>query len=196
MTRKYIFATLFMLTIVLAGAQLYYSKTKASRSTVPSYGSVPEFSMITESHQPFTKQNLIGKVSIADFIFTTCAGPCPLMSGQMQQFQSEMIRDERLQLISFSVDPVEDTPDVLKEYAGRFSAVQGRWFFLTGQATDMYTLSRTGFHLGVEADSNAILHSTKFVLIDANAVIRGYYDSEDEESLSKLRKDVIVVLEE
>ena len=106
------------------------------------------------------------------------------------------MKDDRLQLVSFSVDPDEDTPDVLKEYAGRFSAVGGKWIFLTGQATDMYTLSRTGFHLGVEADSNAILHSTKFVLIDADAVIRGYYDSEDEESLTRLRKDVIVLLEE
>ena len=95
-----------------------------------------------------------------------------------------------VQFISFSVDPETDTPEVLSEYAARFGAEEGRWRFLTGDRRVIYDLARNGFHLVAEADSEGIAHSTKFILIDQSAMIRGYYDSDDEESMRSLITDL------
>ena len=162
----------------------------------PSFGSVPMFSLSTEDRRSFTNENFKGKTTIVDFIFTTCAGPCPLMSGHIQELQHTMQNQTNVQFVSFSVDPETDTPEVLAEYAQRFGAIKDRWIFLTGEKKNIYDLIHTGFHLAVDADSNAIAHSTKFVLVDKDAAIRGYYDSEGDSSLTQLIHDVKLLAKE
>ena len=155
-------------------------------------GRVPEFSLTSEEGTTVTRANLINKVTIADFIFTSCAGICPTMSTKMSQLQTQL-KDNPLALcISFSVDPEADTPEILKGYGENYGAINGRWMFLTGNKKEIYTLSRNGFHLGLDVDTtdtNAIIHSQKFVLIDRHAVIRGYYDSDDESAMTQLVLD-------
>ena len=187
--RRILLVFLGILLIAVIGVRFYVGSS-SKRSLLPSMGQVPEFSLVTESRQTFTRDNLIGKVTIADFIFTTCAGPCPLMSAKMQQLQDELEAQPKIQLVSFSVDPEYDTPSVLAEYAKQFGAKQGRWLFLTGSKETIHLLARKGFHLAVEEDKDAILHSAKFILIDEAGIIRGYYDSEDEESMNRLLTDV------
>src|SRR6185436_1224686 len=128
-------------------------------------GDVPAFSLTTQSGGTFSRNDLLGRVTIADFIFTTCAGPCPFMSAGMQTIQSHLTAGDHISLLSFSVDPETDTPPVLREYASRFGADSTRWTFLTGNRSAIFDLVRNGFHLSVEADSDGISHSTKFVLI-------------------------------
>jgi len=152
-------------------------------------GEIPAFSLTTQAESTFTRNDLLGRVTIADFIFTTCAGPCPLMSATMQTMQFELKSDDHISLLSFSVDPETDTPPVLREYADRFGADSTRWTFLTGNKSDILSLIRNGFHLSVEADSEAIFHSTKFVLIDKEARIRGYYDSGEDSTVATLLRD-------
>ena len=152
-------------------------------------GEIPAFSLTTQAESTFTRNDLLGRVTIADFIFTTCAGPCPLMSATMQTMQSQLKSDDHISLLSFSVDPETDTPPVLREYADRFGADSTRWTFLTGNKSDILSLIRNGFHLSVEADSEAIFHSTKFVLIDKEARIRGYYDSGEDSTVATLLRD-------
>jgi protein SCO1/2 len=163
--------------------------TRQARPTLPSLGTVSEFSLTTQAHRQFTDANLKNKVNILDFIFTTCAGPCPLMSGKMQEMQQQLKNESLVQFVSFSVDPETDTPEVLTEYAKRFGGVTDNWTFLTGDKKIIYDLIRSGFHLTIDADENAIAHSTKFVLVDRQATIRGYYDSEDDSSMTRLIGD-------
>ena len=181
-----------VIAVLLAGIivlRVYYSPDN-KKTGLMTIGPVPEFNFVNQDSQNVTRNVFYGKVTVADFIFTTCAGPCPLMSGKMQELQQTFARESHVQLVSFSVDPEYDTPSILTAYSTRFGAIKGKWTFLTGQKQQMYTLIRKGFLLGVEADSTTILHSTKFVLVDADGIIRGYYDSEEDGSIKKLILDI------
>lgn len=168
---------------------------RSHTASLPKMGTIPNFSFTADNHTTFTNEHLLGKVTIADFIFTTCAGPCPMMSGHMQQLQATFQTHPDLQLVSFSVDPDYDTPDILHEYANRFGAISHRWYFLTGDKHRIYGLIKEGFHLPVADDENTIAHSTKFVLIDQQSAIRGYYDSDDDSALTVLTHDAQSLLD-
>lgn len=161
------------------------------RPTPPGqFGFVPQFTLTDERGQPFSRQDLDGKVWVADFIYTTCQGPCPRMSAQMRQIQNA----SAVHLVSFTVDPAHDTPEVLAAYAKRWQADPARWRFLTGSAATLNLLNRDAFHLG---DLNAGLeHSTRFVLVDARARIRGYYNTWESDSIKRLLADIDVVRKE
>lgn len=188
----YVFVTLLVAGIVLLEFWRNYSSMNPD---LPVLGTVPAFSLTTEERTTFTHKNVEGNVTIADFIFTNCAGPCPLMSGQMQHLQTTFQNERKIKLLSFSVDPKEDTPEVLTQYGKRFGAKKETWKFLTGDERQIYDLTRNGFHLSIAADSDAIAHSTKFVLIDKEANIRGYYDSGDDSSLAQLIFDAQTLLD-
>ena len=153
----------------------------------------PAFSMIDQDGNPVTAESLRGRPWIVDFIFTTCAGPCPMMTQKMSQLQKE-IEDPRVRLVSFSVDPTRDRPKVLKEYSQKFGADPNRWSFLTvpegGNMGSVYDVAR-GLKLaaGPATEDAPIFHSEKFLLIDADGNVRGIYSSRDQASLGKLAAD-------
>lgn len=157
---------------------------------LPTYGDVPTFALTAETGAAFTRENLLGKVTIADLIFTRCGGVCPLMSTKLSHIQDSLRDDPRIQFVSISVDPENDTSEALREYAHDYRAEPGRWFFLTGEKAAIYKLAREGLHLAVNVDSaEGILHSEMFVLLDHTAAIRGYYDSADDGALHVLQRD-------
>lgn len=165
---------------------------------LPILGEVPAFSLIERTQQPFGHTDLTGSVWVANFIFTHCPGRCPLLSQRMARLQTTL-RTEPVRFISFSVDPERDTPEVLQVYARRYHADDQRWLFLTGERATMYTLIREGFRLGVEAlapddprltTHEPIVHSNRFVLIDPQRRIRGYYRGDDTESMVRLLQDI------
>jgi protein SCO1/2 len=116
---------------------------------LPVYGSVPEFSLTDRSGRPVGGSDLRGKVWIANFIYTHCPDACPLQSAQMARLQADFAAEGDLRLVSITVDPARDSPDVLSGYADRFGALPGRWLFLTGDREAIYRLAREGFRLGV-----------------------------------------------
>jgi len=143
---------------------------------------LPKFTLTERSGQPVTLESLKGKVWVADFVFTRCAGPCPLMSAAMAKLQAALMdRGDRdsIRLVSFSVDPTYDTPEVLREYADRFKADPKFWLFLSGARPGMWSLVKEGFKLPVfENTDNPLMpigHSLSFVLVDKSGRIRGYY---------------------
>jgi protein SCO1 len=146
---------------------------------LPIYGTVPEFSLIERSGRRVQLDDLKGTVWVADFIFAGCHDFCPEMTIRMNALQASLTPDNHVCLVSFSVDPEHDTPQVLSDYAKKNNAGQ-RWLFLTGNQTQIYQLASRGFFLPVEPEreQQQILHSQKFVLIDQQGQIRGYYDSE------------------
>ncbi len=167
------------------------------------YGAVPEFSLVERSGKPTTLEELRGKVWIADFIYTSCTDTCPLQSAEMARIQDQFKNTGDFRLVSITVDPEHDRPEVLSRYAERFNADGGRWLFLTGERDEIYRLAQEGFRLGVAPASKDVdkhrsvfLHSSRFVLIDDQGSIRGYYESKDREALKRLREDARTLLKE
>jgi protein SCO1/2 len=166
----------------------------ARRAPLPVYGHVPDFVLTSQTGAKFTGKSLAGKVWVADFFFTTCMGPCPRMSSQMHWVQKQVANLPDVRLVSFTVDPENDTPHVLADYAERFRAQPGRWYFLTGSQPVLNTLDRYAFKLG-NVDGT-FTHSTLFALVDRRGAIRGYYHTEDGESLDPLIADIRRLAEE
>jgi len=158
------------------------------------YGVVPEFQLTDQRGGVFNSSALAGKVWVADFIFTTCTSFCPRMSSQMHQVQSAVLKVPDVRLISFTVDPVRDTPPVLARYATLFHAAPKIWYFLTGPQPALQHLDRDVFKLG-NVDGS-LVHSTRFVLVDANEHIRGYYDTSEKGSIPRLVADIHLLLRE
>ena len=160
------------------------------------YGPVPEFSLIERSGKATTLSDLRGAIWIADFIYTTCTDTCPLQTAEMAKLQDEWKDKSGLKLVSFSVDPEKDTTKVLSSYADRYKADSQRWLFLTGAKEEILRLVQEGFRLSampVASDGDTgsvILHSPRFVLIDKQAQIRGYYDSRDPQAIERLKANV------
>jgi len=155
---------------------------------LPVYWTLPDFQLTSQSAQPFDSKSLDGSIWVADFIFTTCAGPCPRMSAQMRGLQTAVASMPDVKLVSFTVDPQHDTPAVLAQYAGRYHAVPGRWIFLTGDRTALEALCRNGFKLG-DVDGS-LVHSTRFVLLDRRGRVRGFYSTSDDAALPRLLHDI------
>ena len=165
----------------------------STKQPLPTYGMVSEFSLTDQNGAAFSSKTLEKHVWIADFIYTTCPGPCPRMSSQMLQAQ-KAIGSETIRFVSFTVDPQHDTPPVLTAYAKHFEADPAKWFFLTGDIATTNHLSRDVFRLAA-ADA-ALEHSTRFVLIDAQGRIRGFYSSLDKEVMPNLIGDAQRLLKE
>lgn len=180
----------FLAGVLLVAAWLVLSNVRGARATLPELGAVPPFVLTNEAGSTVDAAMFNGKVSVVDFIFTSCAGICPMMSGRMAWLQDELRDSPDVQMVSFSVDPATDTPDVLAAYGERYGAIPGRWTFLTGDRDQIYSLTKHGFHLGLEAEGDdAIIHSPKFVLVDRRGAIRGYYDSDSTDAMDELRDD-------
>ena len=164
-----------------------------SHSTLPSYGVVPDFTLTDQSGRTFeSKKSLDGKVWVANFIFTRCSGPCPRMTSQFRKLRDDVKDHSGLRMVSFTIDPANDTPEALATYGKTFSADPEKWFFLTGAQKDLHHLSRNVFML---SDIDGTLeHSSRFVLVDQRSRIRGFYDSSDAEAMAKLMTDLRAML--
>jgi protein SCO1 len=151
-------------------------------------GEVPEFQLTTQTGEPFDSRSLDGHIWVADFIYTTCDGPCPMMTAQMHRVQISTAESPDVKLVSFTVDPAHDTPPVLAEYAKHFKADFDRWYFLTGEQSRLNDIALRGFKLnGVDG---SMTHSTRFVLVDRSRRIRGYYISSEDAFMPQLIHDI------
>jgi protein SCO1/2 len=175
------------------------SDTLRQAPQLPEEGRLPDFSLINQHAQPVTREGLVGCVWVAGFIFTRCAGQCPLMSAEMSRLQQAFDGAPDLRLVAFTVDPAYDTPEVLAAYAARYGAHAGRWHFLTGEREAIVTLAREGFRLGVSEERTSeepITHSVRFALVDQQGHVRGSYDATDAEAMQRLRADLARLLGE
>lgn len=153
---------------------------------------VPNFSFAAHNGSTVSRAELLGKVWIADFIFTSCPGPCLKMSAQMKEIQDALARENDVRLVSFTVNPEMDTPEVLAAYGKKFGAGPN-WFFLTGSKKELYDLAEKGFLLAA-VDTNdgsgrledKFIHSEKFALVDRSGNIRAYFDGADPTTPQKL----------
>ena len=160
---------------------------------LPRLGAAPAFTLVAESGKAVTAAEYAGTVWIADFIFTRCGGSCPILSSRMLALSKKTADVPGIRYVSFGVDPEHDTPEVLAAYARDLGADLSRWSFLHGERPVIRSLIRDGFKLAIEdgpADSvEPILHSTRFVLVDGEGTIRGYYDGMEQPPVDVLERD-------
>ena len=168
------------------------SASPLSRLTV--HHQLPDFALTNQHGGAMSLTDLGGKVWVADFIFTSCATICPPMTDEMARLQDEFASEPELRFVSFSVDPARDTPEALARYADSFGADGSRWSFLTGEKASIYRLAQDGFNLAAGHQGSEILHSTRFVLVDGQGKVRGYYDSRSKANLRHLRRDIKTLL--
>ena len=193
--------TLILIPMVTLAVLLWVRNVEVTalrQRNITAYGTVPGFQLTNQNGQPFGSAQLSGKIWIADFIYTTCPGPCPMISGRMSELQKPLDKTD-VHLVSFSVDPEKDTPEVLRAYADKLQAEPGHWDFLTGAKSAIYNLSHDGFKLAVSDGSEAQgipVHSTRMVLVDRHGQIRGYYDATEPEAITKLLADTNHLLRE
>lgn len=186
-----VFVLILMGTGLIWFLQHLKEKTSSQGMVLAIYGKAPSFSLTERSDSVFSQDKLLGKPWIANFIFTSCAGQCPLMSLKMQKLQRDFPQETGVQFVSFTVDPEYDTPEVLSQYADRYNAEENRWFFLTGQKEEINRILKEFFLSPVE---DPVLHSIRFILVDGAGQIRGYYDSSDDQSMKQLIHDTQILL--
>ena len=169
------------------------SESPTVLSELAAHQQLPDFSLTDQRGAPFALSDLHDKVWVADFIFTSCGTICPPMTIEMATLQDEFAAED-IHFVSFSVDPERDTPEVLTRYADHYGADGSRWAFLTGQKEAIYQLAHEGFNLAAGHRGSEILHSTRFVLVDRNQQVRGYYDSRSKAHRQQLRQDIQTLL--
>ena len=163
-------------------------------------GTSPAFSLVDQEGRTVTDTALRGNILVIDFFFTSCRTVCPVQTSRMAEVQKRLEDKSGVHLISFSVDPETDTPDVLNAYAGRYGADPTRWSFLTGapEAMDKVVSGYWQIVERVPRPDGAgfdIAHSERFVLVDRAGNIRGFYKT-DEGGLDHLMKDLGAALSE
>ncbi|MDN4165170.1 SCO family protein [Cytophagales bacterium LB-30] len=181
---------------------VYYTQGVESSFTECNFGKeqhvIPPFNLLAHTGASITESHLDGNITVVDFFFTTCPSICPIMSTSLTRVQ-DAFEDKGVQLVSFSVDPENDSIEALQAYAKRFDAKPDMWTFVTGSKPDIYRLARCGFILPVidgDGSPEDFIHSDKLILIDKQRRIRGYYSGTDTEDVDRLIVELKILLEE
>ncbi|MFA6240418.1 MAG: SCO family protein [Candidatus Hydrogenedentales bacterium] len=196
-SRRYSLVLGIILLLIALSLTPLLAKRSSSASLVhlANIGKVPTFTLQDQADQPYSLDNLTGKVWVADFFLTSCQGACPIMSSNLAKLQTAFKDDDRIRFVSFSVDPETDTPSVLAEYSKQHTPDPSQWKFLTGPIAEIHRMAGVeGLKVGVPETPMA--HSQRFVLIDSDANIRGYYDGMDEAEVARCETDARLLLAE
>ena len=172
----------------------FFFKDSQPVKELPEIGNIPQFEFTDSDGNTVTLDNLKGKVWVADFIFTTCTMACPMMTGNMNIVHKKFKKNDNVRLVSISVYPEYDTPEVLKNYASQYDADTEKWLFLTGKEDAVKDIIRDGFKIGDYED--IIFHSEKFALVDKKGIIRAYYNGMKSEDMKQLKKDINALLKQ
>ena len=152
---------------------------------LPIFNTVPPFQLTAQTGEPFQSERLGGAPWLASFFFASCNGPCPRMNTAIQQLQERTYTFKGLQIVSFTVDPERDTPEVLAAYAKRYRADPARWHFLTGNREIINMVAKDGFQVGALDKEQS--HSTRVMLVDKKGRVRGHFSiTENEEPAALL----------
>jgi protein SCO1/2 len=186
---------MFCLALVLGPLQAP-TRAQAPAPVLPTWdqAGIADFELQECRGRKVTKADLLGQPWLAAFIFTKCAGPCPLVSSEMKKLQ-DATRDIPLRLVSFTVDPDRDTPEVLQFYADKLGADPDRWWFLTGDKPTIFGLVRNSFKMIVDEAENPqpgfeVIHSIEIMHVNADGVVVGRYNARNELHMARLKKVV------
>lgn len=171
------------------------ARSMRPRQALAVYGQVPSFQLVDQRGASYTTASMLGHATVVDFVFTHCTSSCPRLTAQMATVQKRFAKDgSDARLVSFSVDPENDTPPVLSAYAAHAGADPARWTFVTGPVNDVIRAVVQGFKISAAkidrgAGDSEVTHGDWFVLVDASGRIRGYYPTEDERDIDHVVDD-------
>lgn len=183
-------ARALFLAILLAGCR--------NQPELPRLFPVPDAKLVDEQGRAVSLDSLKDKVTVYNFIFTSCTGTCPVMTNNMRRLTERVPKEAPVRFVSISVDPARDTPAVLAGYAKRVRN-DPRWMFLTGDRDAIVKLSVQGFKLTAGdpmPGGEPLLHSSKFAVADRQGIIREYYGGTDGDAATHVAQTVERLLEE
>jgi protein SCO1/2 len=197
---------------VFLGIYFYKKNEKKPLRILPTYGpktygkdkdtiyhTIQPFQFTNQFNETVTEKTVAGKIYVVDYFFTTCRSICPKMSSQMERVQEAFKNDSNVLILSHTVDPEEDSVEVLAAYAQKHKAVKNKWHFLTGNKPALYEQARKSYLLDAEEGNGGeedFIHTDKFALVDGNRQIRGYYSGIDSAEVDQLIVDIKTLLAE
>jgi protein SCO1/2 len=193
-----------LIVVIAAGVrEIWLSAERQEFRILPVLGQISDFHLTERNGQNRSLADLQGEIWLADFFFSTCPGPCPILSSRMAELAQAVKRTKgKVRIVSITVDPATDTPERLRAYAQQYGA-GSNWWFLTGPLSEIYRLAREGFKLVVEENppasvlqSGKMLHSTKVALVDGRGQVRAYYNGTEADLLARVLPDVGDLLRE
>jgi protein SCO1/2 len=169
--------------------------SKKSAADVPVLAQLPEFTLVDQNEQAFTRSTMEGGIWVSAFVFTHCRSTCPRLTAHMKGLQARLADLSGVNFVSVSVDPRNDTPEVIKAYMVKNELDERNWHFVTGQEEAIRSVVIDGFRVGMgDEESTAqgaeeIMHSNSFVLVDEQARVRGYYRANND-GIADLERDL------
>jgi protein SCO1 len=163
------------------------------------YHTIADFQFVNQDSVVVTNETFEDKIYVADFFFTSCPTICPIMKTQMLRVYEKFKENEQVMILSHSIDPQHDTVAVLRDYAQRLGVSSGKWHFITGDIDKIYDIGQTSYMTTAMEDENepgGFLHSGAFILVDKQRRVRGIYDGTEAKQVSRLLKDIPVLLAE
>jgi len=158
---------------------------------------IGKFSFFNQDGKLITEQNVKEKVFVVEYFFTTCGTICPIMNSQLKRVQAAFKNEDKVTILSFTVNPEVDTVEQMKSYATSHDAILNKWHFLTGDKKALYALARTSFFVLKPAEAQNLgdansdfIHTNNFVLVDQKMRIRGYYEGTSISQVDKLIYDI------
>jgi protein SCO1 len=158
---------------------------------------IPSFEFKDQTGKLITDDVLTDGITVVDFFFTSCPSICPVMTNELARVQEAFNGNSKVKIISFTVDPENDSVDKLAEYADEKGADPSIWHFITGEKKELYRIARCGFILPVDDGDGGpedFIHSPKFVLVDGQKRIRGYYEGTEREDVDRLITEIKILL--
>ncbi len=185
------------------------SQTSKSDAKLVTIGPAPKFELTNQDNIKVSNETYKGKVYVLEFFFTTCPSICPKMNLSMLEIEKTFFGNPNFGIVSITIDPANDTPQVLKDHAKLLGVKSSNWNFLTGDKEAIMNLSNKGFNLyaGENAKVNGgFEHSGLFALIDKEGNIRCrkdnfgnpilYYDGLEKKGVRDIQQDIKILLEE
>ena len=193
-----VLGTLIVLVLLYRSTEDTPQAPGVQTDTLPKMSVVGPFALTERSGRQITNRDLNGKIWVADFVYTTCPGPCPMVTANLAAVQKATANDPNVQLVTFTVDPQTDTPGVLAKYADKYGADANRWWFLTGPEKPLYSLIQNSFLQAVQDNRTqqtepgqfTVTHSTYFALVDTEGDVRGFYDGAGPSDHADLLRDI------
>lgn len=165
-----------------------------------SFHKISDFTWLSQDGEYITSSMFDDKIYVASFFFTSCPGICPKLRSQLFKVQQAFIDSDNVAIISHSIQPSNDTVEVLKDYADTHGVKSGKWYLITGKRDDIYKAAQNDYFanedLGEFVDKQDFLHTENLVLIDTNRHIRGIYNGLNKVSVKHLINDIKVLSKE
>lgn len=169
--------------------------TKRKAEDVPVFNALPEFTLVDQNEEAFTRDTMKGDIWVSAFVFTHCRSTCPRLTAHMKGLQARLSDVPSANFVSVSVDPRNDTPEVIKAYMTKNELDERNWRFVTGEEDAIRHVVVEGFRVpmgdetSVAEGGDDIMHSNSFVLVDPQARVRGYYRANND-GIADLERDL------